>query len=166
MGVISPVRQAYLHAVTARENRATVVSFDAMVSSIGGVGGQVGLGAIADARSLQRRLRGRRSYHGAVASRVVVTAEARRSGGYSCALEFRCGRGHQLSSRSPASDGSRGGFRPRRYREVFVRPCHAIEIQDRAEFSSISRVLRKCFQVRHSNHEAVRVLDSAAPTVA
>ena len=51
MGVISPVRQAYLHAVTARENRATVVSFDAMVSSIGGVGGQVGLGAIADARS-------------------------------------------------------------------------------------------------------------------
>ncbi len=50
MGVISPVRQAYLHQVTASENRATVVSFDAMVTSVGGVGGQVGLGAVSDAR--------------------------------------------------------------------------------------------------------------------
>ncbi len=50
MGVIMPVRQAYLHQVTASENRATVVSFDAMVSSMGGVGGQVGLGAVADSR--------------------------------------------------------------------------------------------------------------------
>ena len=51
MGVISPVRQAYLHQVTTSEHRATVVSFDAMVVSIGGVGGQVGLGAVADNRS-------------------------------------------------------------------------------------------------------------------
>ncbi|MEM9036543.1 MAG: MFS transporter [Actinomycetota bacterium] len=51
MGVIMPVRQAYLHQVTASEHRATVVSFDAMVTSVGGVGGQVGLGAISDARS-------------------------------------------------------------------------------------------------------------------
>jgi MFS family permease len=50
MGVMMPVRQAYLHQVTASENRATVVSFDAMVSSVGGVGGQVGLGAVSDAR--------------------------------------------------------------------------------------------------------------------
>jgi hypothetical protein len=51
MGVIAPVRQAYLHQVTASEHRATVVSFDAMVGSVGGVGGQVGLGAIAEQRS-------------------------------------------------------------------------------------------------------------------
>ena len=50
MGVMMPVRQAYLHQVTASENRATVVSFDAMVSSVGGVGGQVGLGAVSDSR--------------------------------------------------------------------------------------------------------------------
>lgn len=51
MGVMMPVRQAYLHRVTPSEHRATVVSFDAMVSSVGGVGGQVGLGAVSDARS-------------------------------------------------------------------------------------------------------------------
>ena len=51
MGVTMPVRQAYLHQVTASEHRATVVSFDAMVSSVGGVGGQVGLGQLSDARS-------------------------------------------------------------------------------------------------------------------
>ncbi|NNF53927.1 MAG: MFS transporter [Acidimicrobiales bacterium] len=50
MGVITPVRQAYLHQVTDSEHRATVISFDAMVSSVGGVGGQVGLGAVSDAR--------------------------------------------------------------------------------------------------------------------
>ncbi len=52
MGVTMPVRQAYLHRVTPSEHRATVVSFDAMVSSVGGVGGQAGLGAVSDARSL------------------------------------------------------------------------------------------------------------------
>jgi MFS family permease len=51
MGVISPVRQAYLHQVTESEHRATVISFDAMVASMGGVGGQVGLGALSDNRS-------------------------------------------------------------------------------------------------------------------
>ena len=51
MGVMMPVRQAYLHALAPSEHRATVVSFDAMVSSVGGVGGQVGLGAVSDARS-------------------------------------------------------------------------------------------------------------------
>jgi MFS family permease len=51
MGVMMPVRQAYLHQVAESEHRATVVSFDAMVSSVGAVGGQVGLGAVADARS-------------------------------------------------------------------------------------------------------------------
>jgi MFS family permease len=52
MGVVSPVRQSYLHQVTDSRYRATVVSFDAMIGSVGGAGGQVGLGAIADQRSL------------------------------------------------------------------------------------------------------------------
>ncbi|MDX2379722.1 MAG: MFS transporter [Acidimicrobiia bacterium] len=51
MGVMMPVRQSYLHHVTTSEHRATIVSFDAMVVSIGGAGGQVGLGAVADNRS-------------------------------------------------------------------------------------------------------------------
>lgn len=50
MGVMMPVRQAYLHRVTESEHRATVVSFDAMIASVGGVGGQLGLGAISDQR--------------------------------------------------------------------------------------------------------------------
>ncbi len=52
MGVTSPVRQAYLHQVVPTEQRATVVSFDSMVSNVGGMGGQVGLGAIGEARSV------------------------------------------------------------------------------------------------------------------
>lgn len=51
MGVTSPVRQAYLHELVESENRATVLSFDAMVASIGGVGGQVGLGRLAGSTS-------------------------------------------------------------------------------------------------------------------
>lgn len=50
MGVMMPVRQSYLHQVTESDHRATVVSFDAMVASVGGVGGQLGLGAVADDR--------------------------------------------------------------------------------------------------------------------
>jgi len=42
MGVTSPVRQAYIHQLVPSERRATVVSFDSMVSSAGGIGGQVG----------------------------------------------------------------------------------------------------------------------------
>ena len=52
LGVLTPVRQAYVHQVTATEHRATVISFDAMVGSVGGVGGQLALGRIAGARSL------------------------------------------------------------------------------------------------------------------
>jgi hypothetical protein len=52
LGVTSPVRSAYLHQVVPSEQRATVVSFDSMVSNMGGVGGQVGLGALGEARSV------------------------------------------------------------------------------------------------------------------
>jgi MFS family permease len=51
-GVVGPVRQAYLHQVIPSEQRATVVSFDSMVSGAGGVGGQLGLGALGEARSV------------------------------------------------------------------------------------------------------------------
>ncbi len=50
MGVQMPVRQAFLHEMVPGEQRATVVSFDSMVSGAGGVVGQVGLGAVADRR--------------------------------------------------------------------------------------------------------------------
>jgi MFS family permease len=51
-GLMSPVRQAYFHQLVPSEKRATVVSFDSMVSNVGGVGGQVGLGALGEARSI------------------------------------------------------------------------------------------------------------------
>ena len=51
-GVMSPVRQAYIHQLVPSEKRATVVSFDSMISNLGGVGGQVGLGALGEARSI------------------------------------------------------------------------------------------------------------------
>jgi len=51
-GVTSPVRQAYIHQLVPSERRATVISFDSMVSSAGGIGGQVGLGAVGEARSV------------------------------------------------------------------------------------------------------------------
>ena len=50
LGVITPVRQAYVHQVTPSEHRATVISFDAMLGSVGGVGGQIGLGRLAGDR--------------------------------------------------------------------------------------------------------------------
>jgi MFS family permease len=52
IGVFQPVRQAYLHAVVPREQRATVLSLAALVGSGGSMGGQVGLGWLAANRSL------------------------------------------------------------------------------------------------------------------
>ena len=43
-GVFGPVRQAYIHHVIPSEQRASVISFDSMISSSGSVGGQTGLG--------------------------------------------------------------------------------------------------------------------------
>jgi MFS family permease len=50
MGVQMPVRQAFVHEMVPSEQRATVVSFDSMISGAGGVVGQIGLGAVADRR--------------------------------------------------------------------------------------------------------------------
>jgi MFS family permease len=52
LGVVGPERQAYLHQVIPTEQRATVISFDSMVSGGGGVVGQVGLGALGQSRSV------------------------------------------------------------------------------------------------------------------
>jgi MFS family permease len=52
MGVAAPVKQAYLNQVIPSSERATVLSFDAMTGSAGGVVGQIGLGAVSRARSV------------------------------------------------------------------------------------------------------------------
>lgn len=52
MGVWGPVRQAYMHQVIPSEQRASVVSFDSLVASGGSVFGQMGLGRLAQTRSI------------------------------------------------------------------------------------------------------------------
>jgi MFS family permease len=51
-GLMSPVRQTYYHAIIPTEQRATLVSFDSLVGSVGGVAGQTGLGYLSEARSV------------------------------------------------------------------------------------------------------------------
>jgi MFS family permease len=51
MGVQMPVRQALIHEIAPTEARATVVSFDSMIGGVGAVGGQAGLGVLADRES-------------------------------------------------------------------------------------------------------------------
>ena len=51
-GVLQPVRQTYLHNSIPTSERATLVSFDALVGSVGSVGGQTGLGYLSQERSV------------------------------------------------------------------------------------------------------------------
>ncbi len=51
IGVQMPVRQAFIHEMVPSEERATVVSFDSMVSGVGGVAGQSSLGVLAERQS-------------------------------------------------------------------------------------------------------------------
>ncbi|MQA27746.1 MAG: MFS transporter [Micromonosporaceae bacterium] len=51
-GVTGPVQQAYLHEVVPSSERATVISSVSLVSSAGGIGGQLGLGYLARAQSV------------------------------------------------------------------------------------------------------------------
>lgn len=48
MGVNGPVRQAFVHGLVPTEQRATVVSFDSMISGVAAVGGQTGLGVYSE----------------------------------------------------------------------------------------------------------------------
>jgi MFS family permease len=52
IGIGQPVKQAYLHEVIPSQERATVVSFDSMIGSAGGIGGQIGLAQIARMESI------------------------------------------------------------------------------------------------------------------
>ena len=51
-GVWGPVRQAYMHQSIPSAQRASVISFDSLVSSGGSVLGQTGLGQLAQSRSI------------------------------------------------------------------------------------------------------------------
>jgi MFS family permease len=51
-GLLQPVRQTYLHQSIPTSERATLVSFDSLVGSLGGVGGQTGLGYLSQERSI------------------------------------------------------------------------------------------------------------------
>jgi MFS family permease len=51
-GVLQPVRQTYLHRSIPSSERATLVSFDSLVGSLGSVGGQTGLGFLSQERSV------------------------------------------------------------------------------------------------------------------
>lgn len=48
LGVQSPVRQSFFHRVVPSEQRATVVSFDSMITGGASVGGQAGLGYLSE----------------------------------------------------------------------------------------------------------------------
>lgn len=51
-GVLQPVRQTFLHQSIPTSERATLVSFDALMGSVGSVGGQTGLGYLSQERSI------------------------------------------------------------------------------------------------------------------
>jgi MFS family permease len=51
-GVLQPIRQTYLHHSIPTTERATLVSFDSLVGSLGSVGGQTGLGYLSQERSI------------------------------------------------------------------------------------------------------------------
>jgi MFS family permease len=51
-GVLQPVRQTYLHQSIPTSERATLVSFDSLMGSLGSVGGQTGLGFLSQERSI------------------------------------------------------------------------------------------------------------------
>lgn len=52
MGVMMPVKQAYMHKVIPSQQRATVISFDSLIGSGGSAGGQAGLGYLAQTHSI------------------------------------------------------------------------------------------------------------------
>jgi hypothetical protein len=54
IGVTGPVKQAYLHASIPSAQRASVISFDSMFGNGGGVVGQVGLGWLSRAQSIEQ----------------------------------------------------------------------------------------------------------------
>jgi MFS family permease len=52
LGIVTPVKQAYLHQVIPSEQRAALVSLDSMASGLGGVLAQTGLGYLSQVSSI------------------------------------------------------------------------------------------------------------------
>ena len=52
VGVWGPVRQAFMHQSIPSEQRASVISFDSLISSGGSMFGQLGLGRLAQTHSI------------------------------------------------------------------------------------------------------------------
>lgn len=52
LGIFEPVHHGYVNTVTPSRYRATVLSFDSMLGSVGGAGTQLGLGRLSEVRSL------------------------------------------------------------------------------------------------------------------
>jgi sugar phosphate permease len=52
LGILTPVKQAYLHQVSPSEQRAAIVSLDSMAGSAGGVLAQTSLGYLSQASSI------------------------------------------------------------------------------------------------------------------
>ncbi|MCH7492405.1 MFS transporter, partial [Patescibacteria group bacterium] len=52
MGIVGPIKQGYLHKIIPSKQRASVISFDAMVGSGGSVVGQTGLGYLSKTQSI------------------------------------------------------------------------------------------------------------------
>ena len=52
MGAYTPVRQAYMHQLIPSDQRATVISFDSLVTNAASMGGQAGLGYLSRMRSI------------------------------------------------------------------------------------------------------------------
>jgi hypothetical protein len=52
LGVLTPVKQAYIHQVTPSEQRAAIISFDSMAGNIGGMLAQSSLGYLSQAYSI------------------------------------------------------------------------------------------------------------------
>ena len=51
-GLTQPVRQTYFHGLIPTDQRATLVSFDSLIGSVGSIGGQTGLGWLSQERSI------------------------------------------------------------------------------------------------------------------
>ncbi|HLU10869.1 MAG TPA: MFS transporter, partial [Oceanobacillus sp.] len=52
VSIFTPVKQSYIHQIIPSAQRATVISFDSMMSSAGGVVGQTGLGYLSREQGL------------------------------------------------------------------------------------------------------------------
>ena len=96
---LQPVRQTYLHHSIPTAERATLVSFDSLVGSLGSVGGQTGLGYLSQERSIPAGFVVGRPGHRPHAADLRPAAVAARAGR----------RDHGRRGGGPAGRSARGG---------------------------------------------------------